>query len=102
MLFDVVCPACGEKLQVAVDMSDGIPSETGTECDCGAIPVFKVDWEPHIWIDGFKYYERPPKAAQHGVQADGAYCCVENNPFVDDGKCLQCGLPVLWEKGTRN
>ena len=71
MLFDVVCPACGAKLQVAVEMSEGIPSETGTECDCGAIPVFKVDWEPRIWIDGFSYYERPPKDAEQSVERMG-------------------------------
>lgn len=72
MLFDVVCPACGARLKVAVDMSEGIPSETGTECsNCGAIPVFKVDWEPRIWIDGFKYYERQPKAAEQNAKRTG-------------------------------
>ena len=46
-MLDARCPACGAKLVVHVDMSEGPPLEVGEECDCGAIPIWELKW----WIE---------------------------------------------------
>jgi hypothetical protein len=60
MELEAECPNCHGKLKVFIDLSEGVPDEAGTECDCGAIPIFYVNWEPHVFLDGFKSYERRP------------------------------------------
>jgi hypothetical protein len=42
MKLPAKCPNCGRELEVFIDASSGSPDEAGTECDCGAIPVWKV------------------------------------------------------------
>lgn len=67
--FDVECPSCGTVVKIFVDTSVGVPSEAGAECDsCGAIPIFRVNWEPRIWLEDFKYYERIPQRRKEGVE----------------------------------
>jgi hypothetical protein len=47
MKLPAKCPNCGRELEVWIDTSNGPPDEVGTECDCGAIPVWRLVW----WYD---------------------------------------------------
>ncbi len=58
MNFKKRCPGCGEPLEVWVDLSEGPPAEAGTECDCGCIPVWGVDWSYDVWLTDFRHDER--------------------------------------------
>lgn len=51
------CPNCGRKIKLYIDTSNGPPREIGTECECGKVPVFRVDWTYDIWLNGFDHYE---------------------------------------------
>lgn len=52
------CPDCGEELTLHVDLSEGPPGEVGMECDCGAIPIWKLEWCYEVWLGGYLYDER--------------------------------------------
>lgn len=54
------CPQCGRVLDIHIDTSEGPPGEAGTECDCGAIPVWAVDWAYEVWLDKYLHDERQP------------------------------------------
>lgn len=51
-LFHAKCPKCDADLSLYIDTSCGPPDEVGTECDCGALPSWKVFWEYSIWVEG--------------------------------------------------
>jgi hypothetical protein len=58
------CPACGCDLEVYVDLSEGPPDEVGAEClNCGAIPVWRLNWWYEVEIGDFAYYEREASPA---------------------------------------
>lgn len=57
-MLDAMCPCCGAKLEIDVDLSQGPPNEVGTECDCGAIPVWHLDWGYALALGEFKHDER--------------------------------------------
>lgn len=42
------CPFCGQPLTVYVSTEYGREDQQGTECPCGADPVFRIDWIPEI------------------------------------------------------
>ena len=62
--FHAACPACGALLTLQADVSCSPPSEVGTECDCGALPVWKADWWYEVELteylrdDGDRYTKR--------------------------------------------
>ena len=43
MKLETRCPSCRAKLMIEFDLSEGPPDEVGTECDCGAIPVWRLE-----------------------------------------------------------
>ena len=55
------CPKCGRPLEIPVDDSHGMPDEVGTECDCGAIPIWKLKWWIECELGEFSHYEREGK-----------------------------------------
>lgn len=44
------CPVCKEELNLFIDTSESPPDEVGTECDCGALPIWKVEWAYRVWV----------------------------------------------------
>ena len=44
-MLEATCPNCGAPLRLEVDDSSGPPRKIGMECDCGAIPVWQLDWD---------------------------------------------------------
>lgn len=57
-MLKAICPDCGAELMLTVDLSQGPPSEVGTECDCGCIPVWKLDWWYDFKLGEFAHFER--------------------------------------------
>lgn len=51
-LFHAKCPECERDLELYIDTSSGPPDEVGTECNCGAMPSWRVYWEYNVWIEG--------------------------------------------------
>jgi hypothetical protein len=66
-MLEAVCPKCGAKLVLYVDLSMGPPDEVGTECDCGAIPTWRLDWDYVFELGDFLYDDRE----QDGGGGDG-------------------------------
>lgn len=56
--LEAKCPDCGAELALDVDLSEGPPDEVGTECDCGAIPVWKLTWWYDYKLGEFAHFER--------------------------------------------
>lgn len=54
------CPNCEKVLDIHIDTSEGPLGEAGTECDCGAIPVWEVEWEYDVWISDYLRDEHQP------------------------------------------
>lgn len=61
IILEAFCPKCGDPLEVYGDDSSGMPDEVGTECDCGAIPVWKLEWWVEYKLGSFSHYEREGK-----------------------------------------
>jgi hypothetical protein len=57
-MLEAKCPECGAELKLHPDFSEGPPDEIGTECDCGAIPVWKLDYWIEFELGEFLYEER--------------------------------------------
>ena len=57
MVLKAKCPKCGAELELWIDDSSGPPDEIGTECDCGAIPVWGLDWGYSYKLGEYKYDE---------------------------------------------
>jgi hypothetical protein len=57
-VIKVDCPKGGAELKIHVDLSEGPPDEVGTECDCGAIPVWGLKWDFIVELGDFLYDER--------------------------------------------
>lgn len=56
--IETYCPKCGEPLKAFGDDSTGMPDTVGTECDCGAIPIWKLTHWTEYELGEFSHYER--------------------------------------------
>ena len=63
-MLETDCPECGRKLRLYVDLSEGPPDEVGTECDCGAIPVWRLEWWYQYCLGPYSHNERDKDEAR--------------------------------------
>ena len=92
--ISATCPKCSRPLRLWVDDSSGPPDEVGTECICGAIPVWKLDCYYAYDLREFDHYEREesPYTFETGQRVRIKQSAFKESPELED-------LMVLGEVG---
>lgn len=111
-VFEANCPACKQPLTLTLadfNENNEVQIDVGTECECGAKPVWRVSWRPIYTLGEIAYDERRKEdaVARHERRTGHYVFDGEDDEGNPDGSvfCTECDwmrypeefLPKRWQ-----